>query len=130
MPAEMVNALKSFFDVSLKDAYAECPDGVVVANRDGTIAFINRKVTEIFGYSEPELLGKPIEVLVPDEIRERHVSFRQAYIDHPRSRPMGMDLQIKGRHVNGSELQLYVSLSYVGTHHGILAVAYVRPRQS
>lgn len=114
----------------IEEVIAEMPDGGIVLNIDGTIAAVNRRVTQIFGYSKKQLLGQNIEMLVPEAVRTQHVSLRESFVKHPRSRSMGEGREIMGRHADGSEMPLLVSLAYVDTEHGIAPVAWVRVKDS
>jgi PAS domain S-box-containing protein len=89
------------------------PDGLVVVRSDGRIALVNARVEEIFGYDRAELVGQPVETLVPDAARAAHVAHRAGYAAHPWARPMGSDLDLKGRRQDGTEVPLDISLSPV-----------------
>jgi PAS domain S-box-containing protein len=87
------------------------PDGIVVVNSDGHIVLVNPQTEKVFGYSRDELLGKPVEILMPERFREVHVEHRQGYCAHPITRPMGLDLALVGRRKDGSEFPADISLS-------------------
>lgn len=102
------------------------PDATLVVDADGAITFANPRVAATFGYQSGELLGKGIEVLLPQRFRERHVSHREGYVDSPRARPMGAELELVGLHRDGSEFPVEVSLSPLTTDEGYQVVAAVR----
>ncbi len=102
------------------------PDATFVVSRAGTIDFVNRRVTEMFGYEPEELLGEPVEVLVPERFREGHVGHRTGFVEAPRTRPMGAGLDLWARRRDGTELPIEVSLSPVEGEHGFQVVAAVR----
>ena len=70
------------------------PDSIVIVDRDGQIVLINSETERLFGYQRPELLGQPIELLLPERFREEHRDHRARYLVSPRSRPMGSVLEL------------------------------------
>ncbi len=85
-------------------------DSIVIADQDGKIEFANQRVEQVFGYSPKELIGQPIEVLVPDRLRSIHVNHREKYLAHPSARMMGSNLEVTARRKNGDEFPVDVSL--------------------
>src|SRR5208283_6148162 len=75
------------------------PDPAVVMRKDGTIAFANNQVAKLLGYHRDDLIGRPLELLVPERFRERHVEHSTAYLARPAVRPMGsrLDLSALGK---------------------------------
>jgi PAS domain-containing protein len=73
------------------------PDAVVAANREGRIRLVNRQTEALFGYPQWDLLGQPIERLIPDRFRAAHEQHRAGYAAAPRTRPMGAALYLFGR---------------------------------
>lgn len=102
------------------------PDGVVMTTRDGTILYVNRHTEELFGYRREELLGKPVELLVPLEVRSVHTANRLRYVAAPHSRPMGEGRDLWGRRADGAEFPVEVALSHIDTDEGFFAIAMVR----
>jgi PAS domain S-box-containing protein len=100
-------------------------EGIVVADASGRIVLVNVKAEEMFGYPRAELIGRPIEVLVPPRHRESHVAHRETYMRAPRARSMGRGLDLAGVKKNGVEFPVEVSLSYVTTDEGTHAIAFV-----
>jgi len=101
-------------------------DAMVIVAADGTIALVNAKTEAMFGYSRAELIGQLVELLMPERLRGRHTLQRGAYLDDPRPRPMGTGLDLHGRHRNGREFPLEISLSPLETEDGILVTAALR----
>jgi hypothetical protein len=101
------------------------PNAVVAVDSTGLIAYVNPQVETTFGYEPREILGQPIETLIPDRVRERHVGHRDAFIGHPVSRPMGMGLVLDGRRKDGSEFPVEISLSPVETDAGLQVYATI-----
>lgn len=102
------------------------PDAMIVVNHRGTIVYVNGEAEKLFGYPRVELLGQPVEVLMPEGYRGGHAAHRDAYIGHPRTRPMGQALQIVARRREGGEFPADVKLSPLPTASGLLVTAAVR----
>jgi PAS domain S-box-containing protein len=102
------------------------PDAMVIVGRDGRIALINAQTESLFGYRRDELLGKPIEVLVPERYRNLHPGHRGGYFGEPRSRPMGAGADLWGLRKDGSEFAAEISLSPIETADGTLVTAAIR----
>jgi PAS domain S-box-containing protein len=102
------------------------PDPTVIVDAAGTIVFANAQVQHAFGYSPDELIGRPIETLLPERFREAHPEHRQRFTARPNPRPMGAALALFGLHANGREFPVEISLSPVATEGGLLVVAAVR----
>ncbi len=102
------------------------PDAIVIADRHGRIVLVNSEAERLFGYARAELNGQPIELLVPQRFRERHPGHRSSYFAGPRTRPMGMGLELHARRKDGTEFPAEVSLSPIETAEGRLVAAAVR----
>src|SRR5271157_3523106 len=98
---------------------------IVAIGRDGRIALANRKAEEMFGYTREELLGSPIEILLPESKRSVHRREREEYVSQPRVRPMGIGMDLSGRRKDGAEFPVEVSLSHIDTREGAFAIAFV-----
>lgn len=102
------------------------PDAIVLADAEGRIELVNEQVEHLFGYGRDELVGRPVEVLVPPSLREGHRGHRSDYNAHPKKRPMGRGLELKAVRKDGSEFPVEVSLSPIKTPDGTLVMAAVR----
>ncbi|MEI9972626.1 MAG: PAS domain S-box protein [Ignavibacteriota bacterium] len=98
---------------------------IVSIDRGGRIVMANRRAEEIFGYSTAELLGARIEMLLPDAKRASHSQERDKFFERPRTRPMGIGMDLSGRRKDGREVPVEVSLSYVEIDEGVFAIAFV-----
>src|SRR5919109_3352386 len=87
------------------------PDAMIIIDGGGVIRFANRQVSAVFGYEPGAVLGKPVEMLLPERFRKRHVAHRDAYSANVRVRPMGIGLDLFGIRADGSEFPVEISLS-------------------
>jgi PAS domain S-box-containing protein len=104
---------------------ASAAEGILIIDEGGRIVIANGQIEKMFGYSHNELVGRPMEVLLPERLRERHVSHRAGYAAEPHVRPMGRGLDLAGRRRDGTEFPVEISLSYVRTSHGVRVMAFV-----
>ena len=106
--------------------YESFPDAIAVIDRHGRITQMNAQVEAIFGYSRNELQDKPVEFLMPERFRERHVKHITGYIADPRMRPMGVGLELFGQRKDKSEFPVDIMLSPMTTESGSMVIAVVR----
>src|SRR6266851_5007412 len=102
------------------------PDAMVVVGADGRIVLVNSQTEKLFGYLREELLGQPVEVLIPERFWNQHRHHRTAYSTHPQFRPMGVGLELHGIRKNGTEFPLEISLSPQQTKGGVLISSTIR----
>ncbi|HEU5109569.1 MAG TPA: PAS domain S-box protein [Micromonosporaceae bacterium] len=112
--------------LSASDLLEAAPDAIVLVEPDGRIALVNAQVERLFGYPRQELLGQPVEVLVPDSARAAHPERRRRYLYDPQPRPMGLGLNLSARRRDGTEFPAEISLSAVETPEGPLVAAAIR----
>src|SRR5262249_22442762 len=86
------------------------PDAMIIVNRQGQIVLANSQAERLFRYRRAEMLGNPVEMLVPEARREQHVRHRAGFFANPRLRPMGSGLELFGRRKDGSEFAVEISL--------------------
>jgi formate hydrogenlyase transcriptional activator len=102
------------------------PDAILVTDVNGRIAEVNPQVERFFGYSRAELLGQPVEMLIPERFRKGHPARREEYAAQPRMRPMGIGLELHGRRKDGSEFPVDIMLSPVETGEGKVILSVIR----
>lgn len=108
------------------DLFELSPDAIFLVDQDGVIVRFNAQGKEMFGYERAELAGQPIETLLPERFRSRHVLYRDAYQKSPRIRSMGADLELFGRRKSGDEFPVDVTLGPVNIEDDRLVICAVR----
>jgi PAS domain S-box-containing protein len=102
------------------------PDATVIVDAQGAIALINGQTERLFGYAREQLLGRPIEILMPERFRRRHLALREGYFKNPHPRTMGSGTELFGLRRDGVEFPLEVSLSPLATDEGLLVSSTIR----
>ena len=97
----------------------------MMVDAEGRIVLVNREVERLFGYSREELLGRPVEMLVPERLRGPHASFRAGYMGGPKVRAMGAGRDLFGLRKNGTEVPVEIGLTPVATEEGIFVLSSV-----
>ena len=106
--------------------FAAYPDALVVADANGVVVMANPSAAAVLGYRVEELVGLPIDALVPDAVRPRHASYRKDYAHKPVPRPMGTQMELTARRRDGSEVMVEIALSPLQDHGLPLVVAAIR----
>ncbi|TRO57173.1 PAS domain S-box protein [Streptomyces sp. IB201691-2A2] len=102
------------------------PDAMVIVDDMGTMRLVNAQTEALFGYRREELLGQPVELLIPGRFRAHHVQHRDGYAANRQVRPMGAGLELHGLRRDGTEFPVEISLSPLETADGLLVSAAVR----
>ena len=100
-------------------------EGIVSVDGKGMIRQLNPRGQELFGYHEMEVVGQPIEILIPQRFHYRHEAHRSGFFTSPKSRMMGRGMEVAGRRKDGTEFPAEISLNVVHTHRGKLVIAFV-----
>ncbi|MGD0492819.1 MAG: ATP-binding protein [Steroidobacteraceae bacterium] len=109
-----------------RSALDAAPDAMIIIDASGIICFTNRQVCALFGYEHDEIVGEPVEILLPKRFRARHIGHRENYVGSVRVRPMGQGLDLFGRRRNGTEFPVEISLSPVDGVGQTLVAAAIR----
>lgn len=99
--------------------------GILVIGSDGSIELANPTIEKLFDYPTGELIGKPIEILIPESFQKRHVHHRTRYFEKPVARPMGYGMNLFARRKGGVEFPVEISLGYYELDNEKLAVAFI-----
>ena len=102
------------------------PDAIVIVDRGGQIVIVNSQTEKLFGYRREELIGQPVEILLPESARQAHVQHRSDYAATPHTRPMGSGLELLGRRKDGSVFPVEISLSPLEDDAGTLFISAIR----
>ncbi len=113
-------------DVLYRQLLEAAPDAMVIVDERGTIQLVNAQTEALFGYARAELLGQPVEILIPERFHAAHPAHRHGFVTAPKLRPMGSGLALTGRHKDGSEVAIEVSLSPLHTTKGVVVSAAIR----
>jgi PAS domain S-box-containing protein len=101
------------------------PNGMVMVDHEGKMAFVNAQIEESFAYTRDELLGQPIEMLVPARFRAHHSGYRNAFLANPTARPMGSGRDLFGLRKDGSEFPVEIGLNPIETEQGVMVLGTI-----
>lgn len=108
-----------------RDLVETAPTGIVITDENGRIAEVNAQALRMFGYDRGELVGEPVEALLPERYRSGHEGKRAAYMNEPHARPMGVGIELYARRKDGTEFPVEISLGPLVTKDGVLVSSTV-----
>jgi len=117
--------VKNQSNIGLDNFIRKSPLAIVIANGEGIIEEINPMAEDMFGFKASELIGKPIEILMPKSSRKKHIEHRAKYITQPYTRPMGIGLDLMGRKKNGELFPIEIGLSHTRQGDNIQIISYI-----
>jgi PAS domain S-box-containing protein len=109
----------------LVSLFENATEGMILSNNEGRIIMVNPAAQRVFGYAEDELIGQPIEVLLPERTRPQHHGLRENFYQHPQNRQMGHGRDLFGKTKNGSEIPVEVSLSFYRRENELFVIAFI-----
>jgi PAS domain S-box-containing protein len=101
------------------------PSAMVMIDSDGVVVLVNKQTEKLFGYPREELLGHPVEILVPERFRSKHPAFRVSFFVDPAVRPMGVERDLRGQRKDGSEFPIEIGLNPIETEDGLLVLSAI-----
>ncbi|MDX1577770.1 MAG: PAS domain S-box protein [Gemmatimonadota bacterium] len=114
-----------FEGIEFRALFEGAPDACVIVDEAGRIVLVNEEAERMFGYGRQDLLGRSVEVLVPEVSREAHERYRVEYADDPEKRPMGIGRELFGRRADGSTVAIEIGLSPIETDGRLFTLAVV-----
>ncbi|MBU6423833.1 MAG: PAS domain S-box protein [Chloroflexi bacterium] len=124
--SRLLGHIRGSLERTFRELLEATPDAMVIVDQNGEIVLLNAQTERLFGWSREELLGGPVEVLIPARYTAHHRAHRASYFTDPRARPMGVGLELWGRRKDGSEFPVEISLGPLDTERGMLVMSAIR----
>ena len=124
-PINRDRSAKDFAEELFRLAVEACPNGMLISDGSGTIVLVNTETERLFGYRREDLIGQPIEILIPERMRKHHVHNRKRFADHPRVRRVEASHVLFGLRRDGSEFPVEIGLNPIHTADGLFVLNVV-----
>ncbi len=125
-PGSRVAAETQLVRARFGDLLESTPDAIVLVNAGGLMVLVNSQAEALFGYGRDEMIGQPVEMLLPARLRSQHLAHRGNFFSQPRTRSMGAGAELHGVRKGGQEFPVEISLSPLSTEAGMMAMSAVR----
>ncbi len=112
-------------DITIRTLLESLAESVVIIDSAANIILVNKQAEKLFGYAKEEIVGLPLNVLLPDRFRTSHPKHVKDYFAKPKIRPMGLEQELSARHKNGQDIPVEISLSHLETTSGRVAMAFI-----
>jgi PAS domain S-box-containing protein len=112
-------------EAQFRQVVESAPNGMLVTNQDGVMTLVNAQTERYFGYDRQELIGQPVEILIPERFRPQHPGQRTGFFEKPTVQPMGVGRELFGRRKDGSEFPLEIGLNPLKTPEGLKILASI-----
>jgi PAS domain S-box-containing protein len=123
--AELSVSERNLADEMFRLAVEACPNGMVMIDADGKIVMANSEIEQQFGYRRDELIGQPVDMLVPERLRSQHAGHRHNYTPKPEARRMGAGRDLFGRRKDGTEFPVEVGLNPIRAREGLMVLSVI-----
>jgi len=123
MEPKQINALES--EGAFKALFQNATIGILVVGQMGKIELANPSSEALFGYTKSELIGQPLELLIPKNLRAKHTSHREGYFSNPKARPMGKEMELCAQKKDGKIFPVEISLAYYEFNGEKLAISFI-----
>lgn len=122
----LASAARLFEEDSTVNSLLEAlTEGIIIIDETGVVVLVNQRIEELFGYHKEDVIGRPLNIFLPERFSNIHSSYIKVYFQNPWQRYMGKGIDLVGKRKDGTEFPVEISLSYLETDAGPLAIAFV-----